>query len=139
MRAMRKKNIYASAAYRKKQNRKSQMVQMRDCKNEATEIDCLRCIETEMDAMYINSAKNTQCESSISPSYSGPAQIASFSRWEFSQNKKHDTFKSRLLFRKQQISRVNVGVRNFQYTLETRNNLHDCTLKDKKLSAWNVF
>ena len=92
-----------------------------------------------MDAMYINSAKNTQCESSISPSYSGPAQIASFSRWEFSQNKKHDTFKNRLLFRKWQISRVNVGVRNFQYTLETSNNLHDCTLKNKKLSAWNGF
>ena len=70
------------------------------CKNEATEIDCLCCIETEMDAMYINSAKNTQRKSSISPSYSGPAQIASFSRWQFSQNKKHDTFKSRLLFRK---------------------------------------
>ena len=65
--------------------------------------------------------------------YSGPDQIASFSRWEFSQSKKHDAFKSRLLFRKWQISRVNFGVRNFQYTLETRNNLHDCTLKNKKL------
>ena len=42
------------------------------CKKDAREIDCLCCRETEVDAMFINSAKIPQCEGSIlSPAFMG--------------------------------------------------------------------